>query len=130
MHLIFEKMRWAECCLIEQNPTEDELQDMMNEVDADQNGSIDFPEFLGLMTRKMKDTDLEDYLTEAFKVFDKDQNGFISVAEFRHVLADLGGDMTDKEVDEMMMIHKANVDGDGTTESLLTWHTFMFCKGN
>ncbi|KAL5995498.1 Calmodulin [Asimina triloba] len=38
-----------------QNPTEAELQDMINEVDADQNGTIDFPEFLNLMARKMKE---------------------------------------------------------------------------
>lgn len=34
-----------------QNPTEAELQDMINEVDADGNGTIDFPEFLSLMAR-------------------------------------------------------------------------------
>ena len=37
-----------------QNPTEAELQDMINEVDADGNGTIDFPEFLSLMAKKMK----------------------------------------------------------------------------
>merc|ERR1711900_118476 len=55
-----------------QNPTEAELQDMINEVDADGNGTIDFPEFLSLMARKMKDTDTEEELIEAFKVFDRD----------------------------------------------------------
>lgn len=40
-----------------QNPTEAELQGMINEVDADGNGTIDFPEFLSLMARKMKDSD-------------------------------------------------------------------------
>lgn len=68
-----------------QNPTEAELQDMINEVDADGNGTIDFPEFLTLMARKMKDTDSEEEILEAFKVFDKDGNGFISAAELRHV---------------------------------------------
>ena len=73
-----------------QNPTEAELQDMINEVDADGNGTIDFPEFLTMMARKMKDTDSEEEIKEAFKVFDKDGNGFISAAELRHVMTNLG----------------------------------------
>ena len=67
-----------------QNPTEAELQDMINEVDADGNGTIDFPEFLTMMARKMKDTDTEEEIREAFRVFDKDGNGFISAAELRY----------------------------------------------
>jgi calmodulin len=115
-----------------QNPTEAELQDMINEVDADGNGTIDFPEFLTMMARKMRDTDSEEEIKEAFKVFDKDGNGFISAAELRHVMTSLGraflykrcavfsfgrrfrrtGEkLTDKEVDEM--IREADVDGDG-----------------
>ena len=92
-----------------QNPTEAELQDMINEVDADGNGTIDFPEFLNLMARKMQDTDSEEELKEAFKVFDKDGNGFISAAELRHVMTNLGEKLTDEEVDEM--IREADVDG-------------------
>lgn len=53
---------------------------MVNEVDADGNGTIDFPEFLTMMARKMKDTDSAEEIKEAFKVFDKDGNGFISAA--------------------------------------------------
>merc|ERR1712108_66920 len=88
-----------------------ELQDMINEVDADGNGTIDFPEFLSLMARKMKDTDTEEELIEAFKVFDRDGNGFISAAELRHIMTNLGEKLTDEEVDEM--IREADVDGDG-----------------
>jgi len=94
-----------------QNPTEAELQDMINEVDADGNGTIDFPEFLSLMARKMKDTDTEEELVEAFKVFYRDGNGLISAAELRHVITNLGEKLTDEEVDEM--IREADVDGDG-----------------
>ena len=72
-----------------QNPTEAEFNDMINEVDADGNGSIDFPEFL-MMARKMRDTNSEEEIKEAFKVFDKDGNGFISAAEPRHVTTNLG----------------------------------------
>jgi Ca2+-binding EF-hand superfamily protein len=50
------------------------------------NGTIDFPEFLTMMARKMKDTDSEEEIREAFRVFDKDGNGFISAAELRLVL--------------------------------------------
>lgn len=84
---------------------------MINEVDVDGNGSIDFPEFLTMMARKMKDTDSEEEIIEAFKVFDKDGNGFISRAELSHVMTNLGEKLTDEEVDGM--IHEADVDGDG-----------------
>ena len=42
------------------NPTQAELQSMINEVDANGNGTIDFPEFLSLMAREMKDTDIDE----------------------------------------------------------------------
>ena len=50
-----------------QNPTEAELQDMINEVDADGNGTIDFPDFLTMMARKMRDTDSEEEIKQAVK---------------------------------------------------------------
>ena len=75
------------------------------------NGTIDFPEFLTMMARKMKDTDSEEEIREAFRVFDKDGNGFFSAAELRHVMTNLGEKLTDEEVDEM--IREADIDGDG-----------------
>jgi calmodulin len=94
-----------------QAPTEAELQDMINEVDIDGNGNIDFKEFLGLMARKMRDSDTEEELIEAFKVFDRDGNGLISAQELKHVMTSLGEKITDEEVDEM--IKEADIDGDG-----------------
>jgi calmodulin len=91
---------------------------MINEVDADGNGTIDFPEFLSLMAkymiddiRKMKDNDTEEELIEAFKVFDQDGNGLISAGELRHVMTNLGEKLTEEEVIEM--IREADFDGDG-----------------
>ena len=94
-----------------QNPTEPELQDMTNEADPYGNGTIDFPEYLTMMARKMKDCDSEEEIVEAFKVFDKEGNGFISAGELRHVMTNLGETMTDEEVDDM--IRESDIDGDG-----------------
>ena len=94
-----------------QHPTEAELMDMINEVDTDGNGTIDFHEFLTMMARKMKETDTDDELKEAFRVFDKDGNGFISASELHNVLSNLGEELTDEEVQEM--IKEADTDGDG-----------------
>lgn len=46
---------------------ETELRDMVNEVDQDGNGTIEFNEFLQMMSKKMKDSDGEDELREAFR---------------------------------------------------------------
>ncbi|KAA0049321.1 hypothetical protein IC582_012651 [Cucumis melo] len=96
---------------LDQNPTEEELQDMIKEVDVDGNGTIEFAEFLNLMAKKIKETDAEEELKEAFKVFDKDQNGYISATELRHVMINLGEKLTDDEVEQM--IKEADLDGDG-----------------
>ncbi|KAG8049192.1 hypothetical protein GUJ93_ZPchr0009g659 [Zizania palustris] len=97
-----------------QTPTAEELEEMIRDVDADGNGSIEFGEFLALMARKAArgygDDDGEE-LREAFKVFDKDQDGLISAAELRHVMISLGEKLTDEEVDQM--IREADLDGDG-----------------
>ncbi|XP_058254940.1 calmodulin-1a isoform X2 [Hemibagrus wyckioides] len=94
-----------------QNPTDTELYDIIRQVDADGNGRIDFPEFITMMVKKMKDTGSEDEIHEAFKVFDKDGNGFITGAELRAVMTNLGEEVTGQEVDEM--IREADKDGDG-----------------
>ncbi len=54
-----------------QNPTEAELREMVNEVDPDGKGTIDFPGFLNLMAHKMKDTDGEDSCCRASPCFDQ-----------------------------------------------------------
>ncbi|XP_065294671.1 calmodulin-like [Dermacentor albipictus] len=94
-----------------QNPTEAELSEIIAELDVDGNGTVDFPEFLALMSKKVRTTDTEEEIREAFRVFDRDGKGFIVAAELRHVMTTLGEKLTNEEVDAM--IREADVDGDG-----------------
>ncbi|XP_066911264.1 calmodulin-like isoform X4 [Clytia hemisphaerica] len=91
------------------NPTEDEIDDMINEVDTDGNGVIDFIEFLEMMAKMS--TDVDETIKEAFYIFDSDGSGAISSEEFRKVMMTLGAQMTDEEVTEI--IEEVDVDGDG-----------------
>ncbi|KAL9450823.1 hypothetical protein AB3S75_012542 [Citrus x aurantiifolia] len=96
---------------LDQNPTKEELRNMINEVDLDGNGTIEFLEFLKLMATKMKENEAQEELKEAFKVFDKDQDGYISPNELRHVMMNLGEKLTDEELEQMIL--EADLDGDG-----------------
>ncbi|KAJ2752804.1 hypothetical protein GGI19_003576 [Coemansia pectinata] len=94
-----------------QNPSDEELQDMVNELDADGNGRIDFSEFLTLMHKHSPEDNEEDELRDAFKIFDKDGNGYINKKELREAMANLGEKLTDAEIDAM--IREADSDDDG-----------------
>ena len=94
-----------------QNHTEEEIEEMINEFDADGNGTIDFTEFLTMMAPKTKETNSEGDIRATFQVFDKDGNGFISPAELRYVMTNIGNQLTIEEVDEL--IREVDCDGDG-----------------
>lgn len=94
-----------------QSPTEEELKIMIQEVDQEGSGTIDFKEFLGLMTKKMQERHSEDDLVDAFRVFDTDGNGHISASELKYVLANTGEKLSEEEIEEM--IRESDTDGDG-----------------
>ena len=94
-----------------QNPTEAELQDMINEVDIDGSGSLEFNEFLTMMAKKIKENESSNDIREAFRVFDRNGDGYISAEELRQVMSTLGENLTQDEIDEM--IREADLDGDG-----------------
>jgi calmodulin len=94
-----------------QNPTEAELADMINEVDDDKSGTIEFNAFLSLMEKKIGDNDTEEEIKEAFRVFDKDGTGTISAAELRHVMTTLGEKLSEDEVEELLRDADTNNDG-------------------
>ncbi|KAL4239134.1 hypothetical protein ACF0H5_003836 [Mactra antiquata] len=84
------------------NPSDEELRDMIKEVDDDDSGTIEFPEFLTMMVRKVKAPDTKKELIDAFRVFDKDNNGFISAQQLRHVLTQTGEKLNQAEITELL----------------------------
>merc|ERR1712243_23343 len=94
-----------------QNPSEAEIQDMVNQVDKDGSGLLDFPEFLSMMVLKAESENAEDEIREAFQVFDGDGNGFINRQELACVMGNLGEALTPEEIQSM--IDEADLDGDG-----------------
>ena len=97
---------------LRQHCTEELLTDMIDDLDTDGNGSIDFPEFLTMMTRKMQRVeDRDEEIMTAFKIFDQNEDGFISVDELRNVMTHLGEKVTDDEINEMIL--EADENGDG-----------------
>ncbi|KAF8816438.1 EF-hand [Phlegmacium glaucopus] len=71
------------------NPSDSELQKMLNKVDQDHNGTIEFEEFLVLMGFQAQ-ADQDEELRQTFAVFDIDGNGQISTSELKNVMDTLG----------------------------------------
>ena len=94
-----------------QNPTEEELEQMLHDADDDNNGTLDFAEFLVMMEHKMNEVDHEAEMRSVFKVYDRDGNGTISADELKYMMTQLGEPLTDAEVDEFIRV--ADVDNDG-----------------
>jgi len=97
-----------------QNPTDAEVQDMINEVDADGSGAVEFPEFCVMMVKKMQESDTENEVQEAYRVFDKDRAGYITASELRMIFRALPERLSEAEIDEML--RAADTDGSGQFE--------------
>ena len=94
-----------------QNPTEEDLQKMIDDVDQDGDGTIDFPEFLTMLVRSMTETDSHEEVMEAFRILDHDGNGYISADELRAIMSNLGEELSEEEINEI--VQEADIDGDG-----------------
>ena len=69
---------------------EDQVQAIIESVDADGSGTIDFDEFLDLMSDPRFNDVAKDEHRQAFEMFDKDGNGNISLAELKEAFSSIG----------------------------------------
>ena len=96
---------------LNEDPDEEEIQQLLDEVDVDGNGEIDFEEFVALMGKRQKQIDLEAEIVNAFKVFDKEENDLISITDLRHILSNLNEFMSEDEIDDMLFEADSDYDG-------------------
>eukprot|EP01147_Barroeca_monosierra_P010650 gene10650-2764_t len=92
-------------------PKKEEIKKMIADVDRDGTGTIDYNEFLQLMTQKMSEKDTKEEILKAFKLFDDDMTGKISFKNLKRVAQELGENLSDEELQEM--IDEADRNGDG-----------------
>ncbi|XP_052767257.1 neo-calmodulin-like [Mya arenaria] len=97
-----------------QHPTEADLSDLISTLEVEGHATVEFPAFLNILAKIIKDTDPETELTEAFKLFDKENTGNISNADLRRIMTTYGEVLNDEEVEEM--IKEADTDGDGIVD--------------
>uniref|UniRef100_A0A8B9HHA2 Troponin C, slow skeletal and cardiac muscles n=1 Tax=Astyanax mexicanus TaxID=7994 RepID=A0A8B9HHA2_ASTMX len=100
--------------MLGQNPTPEELQEMIDEVDEDGSGTVDFDEFLVMMVRCMKDDSKgksEEELAELFRMFDKNEDGYIDLDELKLMLEATGETITEDDIEELMKDGDKNNDG-------------------
>lgn len=83
------------------SPTEAEVKQIVKEVDPDNRGVINFPEFTSIMSRDIREFDNEKDLQAAWKVFDKEGKGRISTTELRHVLSNIGEKLSPDEINDL-----------------------------
>ena len=72
---------------------------------------VHHPEFSTIMAQKLSHTDTEAELRAAFDVFDTDKNGTISIEELGGLMKNVGVDLTDEEVRQL--VEEADKDGNG-----------------
>merc|ERR1712196_458325 len=68
----------------------EELKKMVSDVDNDGNGTIEFAEFLEMMTGKMGEKDSREDIEKVFKLFDNDSTNKISFRNLARVAEELG----------------------------------------
>ncbi|KAL4496225.1 hypothetical protein ABPG72_012962 [Tetrahymena utriculariae] len=89
----------------------EEVKLLIEQVDKDGSGMIEFEEFLVMMKKKMlEDKNVEEEIEKAFNFFDDNNEGFIDLDKLKKVASDLGEEVDDKILKEM--IFAADLDDD------------------
>jgi len=99
-------------CNLGLNPTDEELQELIEGVDKKGDGTIDFPGFLTLISTKLQvSVESAEEMRAAFEIFDLNSAGNISAVELKQVMSSIGETISEEEINDM--IREGDADGDG-----------------
>ena len=94
-------------------PSAEELNAMVDEIDSDGNGEIDFDEFVQVMSRKVNADYTREQVKRAFRTFSLGApSGMVSLDAVKDALMNYGTEKLDKEqVEELVAQLETNADG-------------------
>lgn len=99
-------------------PSKEELKEILEEIDEDGSGEIEFGEFCQLCAKFLVEEPDEDTmkaeLKEAFRVYDKGAQGFITTGQLREIISELDTRLTAEDLDGI--IEEIDEDGSGTMD--------------
>ncbi|XP_040568626.1 troponin C, isotype gamma [Lepeophtheirus salmonis] len=99
-------------------PSKEELKEILEEIDEDGSGEIEFEEFCQLCAKFLIEEPDEETmkaeLKEAFRVYDKEANGFITTDQLREIISELDQRLTVDDLDGI--IEEIDEDGSGTMD--------------
>jgi centrin-1 len=92
--------------------TREEIRDMIQKVVGATVPTLDFQQFFEMMSQKILERDPIKEILKAFELFDKDHNGSISLRDLKSATIELGENLTDDELREMIKEADRDLDGE------------------
>ena len=122
----FENLNTFVKSAIDESFPEKYINELISEVDKNNDGKIEFAEFLTIMLMMETVQDEEDQeLVEAFRVFDVNHEGTLWRDELESVLTSIGDKLDKTEIDQLVLL--ADIDDDGHID-YQEFVKMIFCK--
>lgn len=83
-------------------PKKEELDNIINELDKDKSGELNFEEFIKVFTLQNEKTKTNQELIEAFKLIDSENDGYVTSTQLKLLLTKVGEKLSQEEVEEIL----------------------------